>query len=103
MNTSVVRLEREFREELPRLLNQHRESAKIIAFDAGITRRQFQKIKAGAIPGGFTLLLLARKIPALNAKLREWLDAESSLSPEIDRLTLQLAAAVQAHMERKRP
>lgn len=99
MNAAVATIHQECRDEIPRIVREHRESAKVIAFKIGKTPRAVENIGQGNnIPSLPTAIMLARHIPQLKAKLLEWIEADHNLDPELDRKTIRLALAIQDHL-----
>ena len=102
---AVLAIREEFREAVPRALQDTQHTAKIIAFRTGATPRAVEAWRNGyhgpSVPHFFAL---AREIPELRALALKWLEAESTLDPETDRLRIQIERALHEHMERsKRP
>ncbi len=77
MNTSAA-LRAEMKDFIPTAVRQSGHSAKVIALFADATPRAAEKWEAReSLPSAPNLILLAREIPALKAKVLEWLEADS--------------------------
>ena len=76
--SAAVGIEREYREIVPRVLQQERRSAKVIALFTGATPRAVENWRDGLNgPSVPYFIALAREIPELRAKVLEWLEADS--------------------------
>lgn len=81
--SSALAIKEEMRRDVPVILASVREPCKIIAFDAGITERGFEKNKAGeSLPSLPVAIAYAKRIPAFREYLLRWLDAATGDSGE---------------------
>jgi hypothetical protein len=76
MSALAATIEREARELLPRVIG--RESAKVLAFRAGSTKRSAINWQNGDhLPSVPHFIALARQYPELKMKVLEWLEAST--------------------------
>lgn len=98
--TLAAVIEQEYREIIPRVLNDDRRSAKVIALRIGATPRTVKNWRESQ--NGMSVphfIALAKEIPELRQKVMEWLDAstgDSGAHPEkvLDEIQSLLAKRV---------
>lgn len=97
MTALALQIEQELRDIVPRVTA--RQSAKVIAFNAGATQRTAENWQAGLnLPQGPHLIMLARQFPELRSKVLEWLDADSGDGNDPSRVLDEIAKLVKGRV-----
>ena len=95
--SAAIAIEREYREFVPQVLREERRTAKIIALRVGSTPRAVENWREGYnMPSVPHFIALANEIPALKAKVLEWLGADSGGGSDPAKVLSEIQRLLQA-------